>query len=379
MNGRQFAIPIKSSMPARLKKPDQKKQPSVSQLLLRWYDAHKRDLPWRASPDTLANPYHVWLSEIMLQQTTVGAVKPYYEKFLTLFPTVHALASADQQEVLRAWAGLGYYSRARNLHLCAQQIVKTYQGQFPDTYDLLKALPGIGDYTASAIMAIAFSKYAIVIDGNVERVTSRLARIETVLPAAKKEIRACLETITPQKRCGDFAQAMMDLGATVCTPRSPDCTICPLAGLCLSAHTEDVERFPRKAAKTPRPRRFGQAFVLLRKDGCVLLRERAATGLLGGMSEVPNTDWTPEPQSVTARSVLPVTAKWQAAPDVVTHVFTHFELELKVFAAEIGTSQKPPPSMRFVPMDQVMKEALPSVMKKVVITGLRALGLSLKA
>jgi A/G-specific adenine glycosylase len=375
MSERQFAIPIKSSMPARLKKPDQKKQPSVSHLLLRWYDAHKRDLPWRNQGDQPPDPYAVWLSEIMLQQTTVAAVKPYYEKFLTRFPTIHALASAEQQDVLRAWAGLGYYSRARNLHLCAQQIVKTYQGQFPDTYDLLKALPGIGDYTASAIMAIAFSKYAIVIDGNVERVVSRVARIETPLPAAKKEIRACLETITPHKRCGDFAQAMMDLGATVCTPRSPDCGQCPLQPLCRSAHAQDVERFPYKMAKTARPRRFGHAFVVLREDESLLLRNRAETGLLGGMSEVPNSDWMPAPQTVSPQDILPLKLKWQEAPERVKHVFTHFELDLTVFVATAPIRQGPPATMRFVPLDQVMQEALPSVMKKVITTGLRALGL----
>jgi A/G-specific adenine glycosylase len=358
------------AMPAR-----PKKHPALSDILLRWYDAHKRVLPWRATETTQPDPYHVWLSEIMLQQTTVAAVKPYYEKFLSLFPTVHALAQAAQHDVLRAWAGLGYYSRARNLHLCAQEVVKTYQGQFPDTYALLKALPGIGDYTASAIMAIAFAKYAIVIDGNVERVVSRLARIETPLPAAKKEIRAHLETITPQKRCGDFAQSMMDLGATICTPRSPQCVICPLASLCQSAQAEDVERFPRKAAKTLRPRRFGQAFVLVRADGSVLLRNRPEKGLLGGMSEVPNSDWTTAPQAVSVQSIMPVKAKWQQAQENVHHVFTHFELELTVFVAKIGRAQKPPPAMRFVPLADLADEALPSVMKKTVAAGLRALGM----
>lgn len=358
-----------------------KKSPLVADLLLAWYDIHQRDLPWRATKGTQPDPYHVWLSEIMLQQTTVAAVKPYYEKFLTLFPSVQALAIADQHEVLRAWAGLGYYSRARNLHACAKEIVSAYQGQFPDSYALLKALPGIGDYTASAILAIAFGKHAIVIDGNVERVMSRLARIQTPLPLGKKDIRASLEPITPHKRCGDFAQSLMDLGATICTPRNPACGICPLVTLCQSAHTNDVEQFPRKAAKTARPRRFGQAFVVVREDGALLLRNRPEKGLLGGMSEVPNTDWTPEPQQEMDPALAPVKgpfkatfkAPWHQAQDRVRHVFTHFELELVVFAARISAHQKPPPAMRFVPLSEVENEALPTVMKKVVEAGLRAL------
>ena len=350
----------------------------IAARLLDWYDAHKRSLPWRIDSDALPNPYHVWLSEIMLQQTTVAAVKPYYEKFLTLFPTVSALAAADQQEVMRAWAGLGYYSRARNLHLCAQQVARDYQGQFPDTYDALKALPGIGDYTAAAILAIAFGKYAIVIDGNVERVITRLARIETELPRAKSEIRTYLETITPHRRCGDFAQSMMDLGATVCTPRKPACPHCPLGETCASAQAADVETFPRKAIKKARPRRFGHAFVLLRNDGSLLLRTRPSKGLLGGMSEVPTTAWTQSPEPVTPQQLIPFQTGWQQSETPVRHVFTHFELELTVHVATLAPRHQSPDPLRFVALADLDQEALPSVMKKVVATGLQTLGVTLK-
>ena len=349
----------------------------VALCLLDWYDVNKRALPWRATTGTPPNPYHVWLSEIMLQQTTVAAVKPYYEKFLTAFTTVGALASADQQEVMRAWAGLGYYSRARNLHLCAQHVVRDYQGQFPDTYEGLKALPGIGDYTASAILAIAFGKRAIVIDGNVERVISRLYRIETELPRSKPEIRASLETITPDKRCGDFAQSMMDLGATVCTPRKPACPTCPLATHCQSAHTPDAEMFPRKVSKKARPRRFGHAFVVLRDDGFLLVRTRPQKGLLGGMCEVPNTTWTDQEEPVEPQHVVPFKTHWQQCPEPVRHVFTHFELELRVHVTTITARQKCPVTMRFVALADLAQEALPSVMKKAVAAGLQTLGVTI--
>ena len=212
-----------------------------------------------------------------------------------------------------------------------------------------------------------------MIDGNVERVVSRLARIQTPLPAGKKDIRASLEPITPHKRCGDFAQSLMDLGATICTPRNPACAICPLVTVCQSAHARDVEQFPRKAAKTARPRRFGQAFVVLRADGALLLRNRPEKGLLGGMSEVPTTDWTPQPQEEMDPALATLKAPWQQAQNRVRHVFTHFELELVVFATRERANQKPPPAMRFVPLSEIANEALPTVMKKVVEAGLRAL------
>ena len=348
----------------------------IAACLLDWYDAHQRILPWRAPAGTQPNPYHVWLSEIMLQQTTVKAVKPYYEKFLCRFPTVNALAAADQQEVMAAWAGLGYYSRARNLHLCAQHVVRDYQGQFPDRYEGLKALPGIGDYTAAAILAIAFAKRAIVMDGNVERVISRLYRIETELPRSKPDIRAYLETITPDKRCGDFAQCLMDLGARVCTPRKPACPTCPLAQYCQSAHKADAESFPRKAVKKARPRRFGHAFVLLRDDGSILLRTRPQKGLLGGMSEVPNSAWTEQDRPADPNTVVPLKARWKNSANPVRHVFTHFELHLYVHVATITAQHQSPEAMRFVALTDLAQEALPSVMKKALAAGLQALRVS---
>ena len=381
--GKALCLALMKTKPQRSTAPSAKKTTAggphpIAQRLLSWYDAHQRALPWRATQDRPANPYHVWLSEIMLQQTTVAAVKPYYEKFLLLFPTVGALAQADPQEVMRAWAGLGYYSRARNLHACAQQVMRDYQGQFPDQYEELKVLPGIGDYTAAAIVSIAFGKRALVMDGNVERVVSRLYRIETELPRAKGEIRGHLDIITPDKRCGDFAQSMMDLGATLCTPRKPACSLCPLQQDCLSAHQADVETFPRKAAKKERPRRLGQAFVVLRDDGSLLMRTRPPKGLLGGMSEVPNSDWTPEPAAFAPQDLFSFKAAWQRCPDPVRHVFTHFELNLEIYVAKIPARHTAPDGMRFVTLEALAQEALPSVMQKVVNAGLAALGVGIQ-
>jgi A/G-specific adenine glycosylase len=341
--------------------------------LLGWYDVHQRALPWRATHGAPPNPYHVWLSEIMLQQTTVAAVKPYYEKFIALFPTVTAMADAHQEEIMRAWAGLGYYSRARNLHACAQHVVSAFQGQFPDTYEDLKALPGIGDYTAAAILTIAFGKRAIVIDGNVERVVSRLERIDIELPKSKPLIRSFLEPITPHIRPGDFAQSMMDLGATICTPRSPSCGLCPLKRHCRSAHREDVETFPRKAPKKSRPKRYGHAFLVTRADNTILLRTRSEKGLLGGMSEVPTTPWTDRNMEASPESLIPIKGRWQTVAEPVRHVFTHFELELTVHVAQVNSDQPAPSDMRFTALADLAQEALPSVMTKVIKTGLEGI------
>jgi A/G-specific adenine glycosylase len=320
-------------------------QPPDPQDLLAWYDRHHRVLPWRVSPKAraqgkIADPYHVWLSEVMLQQTTVQAVKAYFEKFLTLWPTVADLASADTEDVMKAWAGLGYYARARNLKKCAEAVVADHGGVFPGTVEGLRDLPGIGDYTSAAIAAIAFGRRALVMDGNVERVVSRLFAVREALPAAKPRLKAHLDALTPVRRPGDFAQAMMDLGATICTPKRPACSLCPWRESCLALLTGDPEKFPVKAGKKDKPVRQGAAFVAVDGEGRVLLRKRIDSGLLGGMTEVPTTNWTAGRDGATGVDAAPFAADWRPC-GVITHVFTHFELRLTVFRADVSW---PPPS-----------------------------------
>ena len=278
----------------------------------------KRRLPWRAEPGERPDPYRVWLSEVMLQQTTVAAVRPRFEAFTALWPTVEALAAAPEEEVMRAWAGLGYYARARNLIACARAVVRDHGGRFPDTEEGLSKLPGLGAYSAAAIAAIAFGHRAVVVDGNVERVVARLHAVETRLPVAKPELRRLADALTPPGPSGDFAQAMMDLGATICTPRNPDCPRCPLRPHCAAFASGDPASYPRKVAKAPRPTRTGTAYWL-EHDGHVLLVRRPAKGLLGGMLALPE-----EP---------PAEAQWQDA-GTVTHIFTHFALEMRILCAE---------------------------------------------
>ena len=342
---------------------------NISGLLLAWYDRHHRDLPWRVSPPMAArgvtpDPYRVWLSEVMLQQTTVQAVKAYFTLFTARWPVVTDLAEAETDEVMKAWAGLGYYARARNLKKCAEAVAFEHGGVFPDTEEGLKALPGIGDYTAAAIAAIAFNRKSAVLDGNVERVVSRLHAIETPLPAAKPEMRALVAAMTPQDRPGDVAQAMMDLGATICTPRRPACALCPLNAHCRVLGRADPELYPRKAAKKKKPVRLGAAFVAENGAGAVFLRKRAESGLLGGMTEVPGSAWTARMDGATDLSAAPFPADWQAR-GAVTHVFTHFELRLSVYHAVVA-GKTPAHDGWWQPKETLDGEALPTVMKKAI-------------
>ena len=333
--------------------------------LLAWYDRHRRAMPWRALPGQRPDPYHVWLSEIMLQQTTVATVGPYFRRFLGLWPSVTDLAAAELDEILHAWQGLGYYARARNLHKCAIAVTEECGGVFPDTEAALLELPGVGPYTAAAVAAIAFGRRATVVDGNVERVMARLYAIETPLPAAKAEMRAKAEALTPAERCGDYAQAVMDLGATVCTPRNPACGICPWMAACAARRLGIEADLPRRAAKAEKPTRRGVAFWLVAPDGAVLLRRRPESGLLGGMMEVPSSGWREGPWSESLdTSAAPLEADWQPLPGLVRHTFTHFHLELKVLAAQ-AASRADVEGIWCEP-GRFGEYALPTAMKKIV-------------
>lgn len=357
---------------------------AVAPVLLDWYTRERRDLPWRMAPGKTADPYRVWLSEIMLQQTTVKAVIPYFEAFVRRWPTVDALANAERDEVLSLWAGLGYYSRANNLHACAQTVVAEHGGAFPADEAALRTLPGIGPYTAAAIASIAFGLKATPIDGNIERVVSRLMVIQTLLPGAKREIKPAAEAMTPLVGAGDFAQALMDLGARICTPKRPSCMICPLHRMC-AAHAQGIAAdLPRKAPKAERPVRNGTAFLALSDDGKVLLRRRHASGLLANMMEVPSTDWLEvgdtarRPAAEQPFTSSPVKADWQPMVGLVTHTFTHFKLELTVYRALVSsraplTLWAEPERCRWVARHDLADQALPSVMRKVLAHGLRDL------
>jgi A/G-specific adenine glycosylase len=323
-------------------------------------------LPWRARAGERADPYRVWLSEIMLQQTTVNAVAPYYARFLARFPGVAELAAAPLNDVLKLWAGLGYYARARNLHACAVAVMRDHDGQFPDTEGALRTLPGVGAYTAAAIAAIAFDRCASPVDGNIERVIARLYAVEEELPGAKPRIRALAEGLTPECRAGDFAQGLMDLGAGICTPKKPACVLCPWMESCAARARGDQESFPRKAEKKTGALRRGAAFVVVQADGFILMRTRSEKGLLGGMTEVPTTEWTRDFDETLALGDAPLDAQWRRLAGVVTHTFTHFPLELAVYRAEVTAARKPPAGMRWTPLADLAGEALPNVMRKVV-------------
>jgi A/G-specific adenine glycosylase len=335
---------------------------SISAQLLAWYDAHARDLPWRLPPgapppEDPAWPYRVWLSEVMLQQTTVAAVQPYFAKFTALWPTIADLATASEADVMAAWAGLGYYSRARNLVKCARAVAQL--GGFPSTEAELRKLPGLGDYTAAAIAAIAFGQRAVVVDANVERVVARLFAIDAPLPHARKAIRAAADAITPDARAGDFAQAMMDLGAQVCTPKAPRCLLCPLSGDCRARAAGDPERLPVKPAKKALPERRGTAFWITRERGSqVWLVTRPAKGMLGGMRALPDDGWSAQADGSGAP---PLSGQWRDL-GAVRHGFTHARLTLAVQALE--TAETPPAEGQWWPVAALGEAGLATLFAK---------------
>ncbi|CAN3991282.1 hypothetical protein MCBRY_002108 [Methylocystis bryophila] len=356
---------------ASLENPVLTRQPNISRLptntplgdsLLRWWDLERRDLPWRALPGRCADPYAVWLSEIMLQQTTVATVKGYFAKFLARWPTVESLAAAPIEDVLAAWAGLGYYARARNLHACAITVARRHGGRFPRRAAELRELPGVGAYTAAAIAAIAYGEPCVAVDGNVERVISRLYTLADPRPALKREVERRAALLLPSARAGDFAQAMMDLGATICRPRAPQCDRCSWSSACEARRAGAPEDYPMRSAKTAKPHRRGAAFVLLRDDEVLLLR-RPSAGLLGSMTAFPTTplgeDVAPEAQLAHA----PIKARWRRLDGAVHHVFTHFSLELAVYVAQGGAGAKG----LWISTARLDEQGLPTLMRKVAV------------
>lgn len=333
----------------------------ISAPLLRWYDRHARVLPWRAAPGSPApTPYRVWLSEVMLQQTTVAAVKPYFERFTARWPDVDALAAAPEEDIMAAWAGLGYYSRARNLVRCARQVAA--RGGFPDSEAELRKLPGLGAYTAAAVAAIAFGQRAVVVDANVERVVSRLFAIAEPLPGSRRRIGVFAETITPDQRAGDFAQAMMDLGSAICTFRDPKCALCPLAGHCAGSAGGDPAVFPAKAPKKAKPLRQGTAFWIERGDAVWLVTRpisNKGTGMLGGMRSLPDDGWA---ASGDGSGAPPMSGEWEAA-GLVRHTFTHFSLELSILRLR-GTVAEMAGAGEWWPLGQLDDAGLPTLFAK---------------
>ena len=336
--------------------------------LLAWYDIHRRVLPWRAPKGKRADPYRVWLSEIMLQQTTVQAVGNYYRKFLALWPDVTALADARQEDVLAAWAGLGYYARARNLHAAAKRVAHEMGGRFPITAEGLRALPGVGGYTSAAIAAIAYDEKQAAMDANAERVIARAFAVETPMPKAKAELHALCSVLVP-KRAGDFAQALMDLGSAICTPKRPACGNCPWTDDCLARKRNIQEHLPVKAPKPARPLRRGAAFVARDKSGAVLLVKRPDKGLLASMLQPPLGPWTAVfPSSAKALAQAPFSAKWKKRPGIVRHGFTHFALETEVYVAEV--TKRPRYVGDWIALERLGDVALPTVMRKMLEHGL---------
>ncbi|MCH2096622.1 MAG: A/G-specific adenine glycosylase [Rhodobacteraceae bacterium] len=331
--------------------------------LLEWYDHHARDLPWRVSParrlaGETPDPYRIWMSEIMLQQTTVAAVKDYFHAFTTRWPTVEALAAAEDADVMAAWAGLGYYARARNLLKCARVVTKEFKGAFPADHAALLGLPGVGPYTAAALASIAFDVPATVVDGNVERVMARLHDEHAPLPGSKAILTEYAADLTPDVRPGDYAQAVMDLGATICTPRNPACGLCPWRTNCAAWAAGTATELPKKAPKKRKPTRLGIAYLARRVDGAWLLEERPEKGLLGGMLGWPGSDWNEAPADNP-----PIRAEWKALNAEARHTFTHFHLRLTVKTALVPMGRTPKRG-RFVLAEDFDRQALPTVMRK---------------
>ena len=336
----------------------------LSQTLLHWYDRHARVMPWRIGPQDRINrpdPYRIWLSEVMLQQTTVAAVRAYFMRFTTLWPTVTALAAAADADVMAAWAGLGYYARARNLLKCARAVVADHGGVFPDTRDALLTLPGIGPYTASAVAAIAFDRPETVVDGNVERVMARMYDVHDPLPLSKPALTALAAGLTPAQRPGDYAQAVMDLGATICTPRNPACGICPWQHPCAARMAGTQAELPRKLRKKPQPVRHGIAYVARRADGAWLVETRPDHGLLGGMLGFVGSDWSDAPQPAP-----PVAANWADLGEQARHTFTHFHLRLSIQTATLPQTAAPTRGY-FIAASEFRPSSLPTVMRKIYV------------
>ncbi|MDF1726874.1 MAG: A/G-specific adenine glycosylase [Sulfitobacter sp.] len=335
--------------------------------LLTWYDRHAREMPWRVGPaaraaGTRPDPYRIWLSEIMLQQTTVATVRAYFKRFVARWPRVHDLAAAEDADVMGEWAGLGYYARARNLLKCARVVVSEHGGQFPDDHAALLKLPGVGPYTAAAVGAIAFDLPLTVLDGNVERVMARLHDVHTPLPTAKPELMALADTLTPPERPGDYAQAVMDLGATICTPRSPACGICPWRAPCIARQQGTAPDLPKKAPKKAKPVRHGTIYLARRADGAWLLERRPEKGLLGGMLGWPGSDWT-DASAPRPPGTPPVAADWKPLTGEVRHTFTHFHLALDVLRADVPLDARADVGT-FVARADFRPSDLPTLMRK---------------
>jgi A/G-specific adenine glycosylase len=341
----------------------QAKRKAIVAQTLRWWDRHRRVLAWRVAPGKTPDPYHVWLSEVLLQQTTARAATPYYRSFIEKWPRVEDLAAAPTEAVMSVFAGLGYYSRARNLHACAKEVARR-GGRFPSEEAELRALPGVGAYTAAAIAAIAFGRKTAPVDGNIARILARLMALEEPIPRARRAIASAAQALAPAERAGDFAQALMDIGATLCRPRNPDCSICPLARDCAAFRAGSPEAYPRRPAAKARPNREGAVFFVRRPDGAFLVRRRPPVGLLASTIELPGTPWANECLDGEFGVAAPVAARWRRLPGRVEQVFTHFALSLTIYAADFDGS--PPAGCLWVTPDAVATAGFSSIMRKAV-------------